>query len=164
MRIGAAGLAWRMQLYLIRHAQAEAGEDDAARPLSKRGREQIRQMGRFLRRNGALATTEFWHSPLVRARDTAGLLVKQLKTRARLIQVAGLRSSDNPAIMAKRVGRLSRPVALVGHEPHLSRLASLLVAGTAQPARFELKKCAVVALERVRGRWFVRWQVSPEII
>lgn len=27
-----------MQLYLIRHAQAEAGEDDAARPLSKRGR------------------------------------------------------------------------------------------------------------------------------
>ena len=153
-----------MQIYLIRHAQAEAGEDDAARPLSKRGRGQIRQMGRFLRKNGALATAEFWHSPLVRSRDTAMLLGKQLKIRARLVQVAGLRYSDNPAVMAKRLGKIMRPVALVGHEPHLGALASLLVAGTAQPALFELKKCAVVALERVEGRWFVRWQVSPEMI
>ena len=164
MRIGAAGLAWCMQLYLIRHAEAEAGVDDAARPLSQRGREQIRQMGRFLRKNGALAATEFWHSPLVRARDTAVRLVKQLKLRARLVQVAGLRYSDNPAIMAGRLGKISRPVALVGHEPHLGALASLLVAGTARPARFELKKGAVLALERVRGRWFVRWLVSPGMI
>lgn len=153
-----------MQIYLIRHAEAEAGVDDAARPLSKRGREQIRQMGRFLRENGALATAEFWHSPLVRARDTAVLLVKQLKLRARLVQVAGLRYADNPVIMARRLGKISRPVALVGHEPHLGALASLLVAGTARPARFELKKCAVVALERVKGRWLVQWQVSPEMI
>ena len=153
-----------MQICLIRHAHAVEGEDDAARPLSKRGREQIRMMGRFLRETGALTAREFWHSPLVRARDTAVLLAKRLKVRAKLIQVAGLLYSDNPAVMAKRLGKIRRPVAMVGHEPHLSALASLLAAGSAKPPLFDLKKCAVVALERTRGRWAVVWQVSPEVI
>ena len=153
-----------MQIYLIRHAHAVEDEDDAARPLSKRGREQVRRIGRFLGKNGALAATEFWHSPLMRSRDTAALLVKRLRKPGKLVQVAGLLYSDNPAIMAKCLGKIRRPVALVGHEPHLGELMSLLVAGSAQPALFELRKCAVVALERAKGRWYVRWQVSPDMV
>ena len=153
-----------MQIYLIRHAQAAEGGDDAARPLSRRGREQIRMLGRFLRKTGALAATEFWHSPLVRARDTAVLLVQRLKRRAKLVQVAGLLYSDHPAVMAKRLGKVRRPVAVVGHEPQLGALASMLVTGSAQPPLFDLKKGAVVALERIRGGWAVRWHISPELL
>jgi phosphohistidine phosphatase len=153
-----------MTIYLIRHAHALEGEDDAARPLSKRGRTQVRQMGRFLRRTGSLASGEFWHSPLVRARDTAGLLAKKLKRRIKLVEVKGLLHSDNPAVMAKRLGRVRRPVAVVGHEPHLGALLSLLVTGSARPARFELDKSAVAALERTKNRWTLRWLATPRLI
>jgi phosphohistidine phosphatase len=153
-----------MQVYLIRHAHALAGEDDAARPLSRKGRAQIRAMARFLRRSGSLATREFWHSPLVRAVDTAQLLAKRLDGRIRLKRVAGLLHDDPPAIMAKKLNRQRRPVAVVGHEPHLSALASVLMAGKSKPALVVLKKCAVLALERDGRRWAVRWQVSPDTL
>lgn len=153
-----------MQIYLIRHAHALEGEDDALRPLSKKGRKQIRQVAAFLRHNDILTTREFWHSPLVRSRDTAARLVRELKARAKLTEVPGLLHDDDPAIMAKRLNGVRRPVAVVGHEPHLSALASLLVAGKAHPSLFVLKKGAVLALERRQGRWAVRWQASPEIV
>jgi phosphohistidine phosphatase len=153
-----------MMIYIIRHAHALAGEDDAARPLSTRGRKQIRRMGRFLRKTGGLEAREFWHSPLVRSRDTAELMVKNLRQRVRLVGVPGLLHSDNPAVMAKRFGKLRRPVAVVGHEPHLGALLSLLVTGSARPARFELDKCAVAALEREKGRWVLRWLASPQLL
>jgi phosphohistidine phosphatase len=150
-----------MEIYLIRHAHALDGENDAARPLGKKGRRQIRSMARFLRQSGALRTKEFWHSPLVRSADTAKLLVKRLGIRGELTLVSGLLHEDDPAIMARRLNKVRRPVAVVGHEPHLSALASLLVAGKARPAIFVLKKCAVLALEKQGQRWAVRWQVSP---
>lgn len=153
-----------MHLYLIRHAHAIDGTDDAARPLSAKGRSQIRALGRFLRGSGAFEAVEFWHSPLRRAEDTAILLAKRLKTKARLITVAGLRPGDTPDSIVKKILALRRPVALVGHEPHLSALASLLVAGKAAPPRFVLKKCAVLRLDRGGGAWAVRWHVSPELV
>lgn len=153
-----------MELYLIRHAHSPDGEIDAIRPVSRKGRGQIRSVGRFLRQSGALQAREFWHSPLVRAVETASGLVKRMRIRGKLVQVEGLLHDDDPAIMAKRLNRRSRPVAVVGHEPHLSALASLLVTGRARPARVELKKCAVLALAKRDGRWVVSWQVSPEIL
>lgn len=152
-----------MQIYLIRHAHAVDGENDAARPLSRKGREQIRRLGRFLRQTRVLEVREFWHSPLVRSRDTAKLLGQRLKVRPKLVEVTGLLYSDNPAIMAKRLGKVRHPVAVVGHEPHLGALLSLLVAGSAKPALFELRKCAVVALVRMNGRWVLQWQISPDL-
>lgn len=153
-----------MQIYLIRHAHALEGKDDALRPLSKKGRKQIRQIAAFLRHNDILGTREIWHSPLVRARETAKRLVKHLGMRAKLVQVDGLLHEDEPAIMARRLNTVRRPVAVVGHEPHLSALASILVAGKPQPPLFVLKKGAVLALEKHQGRWAVRWQASPEIV
>jgi phosphohistidine phosphatase len=152
-----------MPIYLIRHAHAIDGKDDAARPLSKKGRAQIRTLARFLRRNAGLETHEFWHSPLVRSVDTARLLAKGLQVRATFTLVSGLLHDDDPAVLAKKLGQQRQSVALVGHEPHLSALASLLVGGRAKPPLFLLKKCAVLALEKDGRRWTVRWQVSPEL-
>jgi len=153
-----------MKIYLVRHAHAVDGEDDDARELSAKGRRQVRQMGDFLRWNGQLATREFWHSPAVRAQDTAERLVARLRTKAKLVEVAGLRHGDDPRGIARRLKTLRRPVAVFGHEPHLSALASLLVAGQAAPALFVLRKGAVLCLEREQGRWAACWQVSPEML
>jgi len=153
-----------MTLFLIRHAHAVEATDDPKRPLSERGREQVRRLAAFLKKSDAFATREIWHSPLARSIETAELLVEKIKLKAKLVEVAGLEPADDPRTIATRLKSRDQPLAIVGHDPQLSALTSLLVTGVAEPPRFLLKKSAVVALDYVEGIWVVRWHVSPEII
>ncbi|MBI4625399.1 MAG: histidine phosphatase family protein [Verrucomicrobia bacterium] len=152
------------ELYLIRHAHAVDAAEDPERPLSERGRKQVRALVKFLRRSGALQPGEIWHSSLARSRETALLLARGLDLGAALVSVAGLEPEDEPAAIALRLKAVRHPLAIVGHEPHLSALASLLVAGPDGRAMFVLKKCAVLALEGAGARWQVRWLVFPELL
>ena len=65
-------------------------------------------------------------------------------------------------------GRSEQAIGLVGHEPHLSRLTSLLCTGTEDGLRFQLKKGAVVHL-RSDGTAgpaaaALRWAVTPKTL
>ena len=153
-----------MILYVIRHAHAVDATIDQNRPLSVRGRAQVETLAAFLKLNGALASREIWHSPLARSFETAELLDNKLGLEAELGEVDGLEPEDDLQIIAGRLKSRRQPLAIVGHNPHLSALVSLLVTGTAEPSRFILKKCSVVALKRTEGIWAVRWHVSPEIL
>lgn len=153
-----------MQIYLIRHAHAVDATEDPKRPLSKKGQKQVKRLAKFLRKNQALATGEVWHSPLVRSRETAELLAADVGAPVKLVEVSGIEGGDDPLKIAERLKVRKTPVAVVGHEPHLSALASLLVVGATEPPRFVLKKSAVTALDRNEGGWAVRWQISPELL
>jgi len=153
-----------MEIFLIRHAHALDHVNDVARPLSPKGRTQVKRLARFLRASGAFAPAEIWHSPLVRAGQTVELLVQRLELAVPVRAVAGLAPGDDPRVMARRLAATQKPVALVGHEPHLSALATLLVTGEAEPPVFELRKCSGLALERATARWVVRWQISSELL
>lgn len=153
-----------MELYLIRHAHAIDGEDDARRPLSPRGRRQVRALTDFLASSGALHPSEIWHSPLDRSRETAQLLVEGLGLAAKLIETPGLEPCDDPAGIVTRLQAAHEPVAIVGHEPHLSALATLLVGGKSRAPIFAVKKSTVIALEGSGAFWQVCWQISPELL
>jgi phosphohistidine phosphatase len=91
-----------------------------------------------------------------------------------MLETPGLLPEDDPAEFAERLALhpRDRELAIVGHEPHLSALATLLVRGKASPVLFTLRKSAVLALEPTRGthaktghpRWRVRWQIAPELL
>ena len=153
-----------MRVYLIRHAHAVDGEEDPARPLSRRGVGQTRDLARFLKPAGLFEPEEIWHSPLVRSRQTAELLREHLHLTAPLALVADLEPEDDPQRTALRLKAAGRAIAVVGHEPHLSALASLLVAGKPAPPVFVMKKAAVLALEGAGSYWMVRWHWSPKLI
>ncbi len=153
-----------MHLYLIRHAHAEDGNRDALRPLSEKGQRQIRNLCRCLRKQDAVEVEEFWHSPFRRAAQTAAQFTHRLRLPARLVEVGGLKPQDDPKAIVRRLSQMEFPVAIVGHDPHLSALASLLVTGSAEPPHFMLKKCAVLRLDRDGANWCVRWLVSPEVV
>jgi len=153
-----------MELYLIRHAHALEAAFDEIRPLSPRGRKQIRTLARWLRETNTFAPAEYWHSHLLRATDTAAELTARLRARTPRHTVKGLAPWDDPALIAARLGRRRQSLALVGHEPHLSALATLLVTGRTHPPVFICKKCSVLALERSESRWLVRWQVSADLL
>jgi phosphohistidine phosphatase len=162
-----------MKLFLVRHGHALADEDDARRRLSPRGIKVTRSVAAFLRASGALAEVRaVWHSPLARARETAALLVRELRLDVPLVETAGLLPEDDPAAMADRVDGVVNPVMIVGHEPYLGALATLLVRGKPGPVGFQFKKSAVLALERTGGRhkktgrgcWQVTWHFPPELL
>lgn len=59
----------------------------------------------------------------------------------------------------------SRDHALVGHLPHLQRLASLLLFGAAEKKNVAFAMGGIVALERDdAGNWSLRWMVIPDLI
>jgi phosphohistidine phosphatase len=153
-----------MQVYLIRHAHAVDATEDPRRPLSRRGRKQVRTLARFLRRVAGFQPDEIWQSPLARSQETASLLRQRLGLRAKLVTVAELETGEGVPVLAAKLRKRRRSLAVVGHEPHLSALASLLVADAVEPPLFILKKGAVVALEGTGTRWVVRWQISPELL
>ena len=162
-----------MRIFLVRHGEALADQEDPRRPLSVPGRDITRRVAGFLQVSGALATIHaVWHSPLARSRETADLLVKELGLDVLLIEAPGLLPEDDPAPIADRLDRADEPVMIVGHEPQLGSLATLLVRGKVKPVGFEFRKSAVLALEKSggchkksgRARWRVRWHFSPELL
>src|SRR5436190_2456998 len=64
-----------MKLFLVRHADATPGNPDELRPLSEEGREQARELGEQLRRDG-IAPEILLTSPLLRARQTGEALAR----------------------------------------------------------------------------------------
>ncbi len=165
-----------MLLHLLRHAHAVSEEEDRARPLSARGRGEVVRLARFLGGCGVFRPAQVWHSPLARSRQTADDLVTRLYlVDAMRVEIPGIQPEDDPRELAERLHLHPKDrgdIAVVGHEPHLSALASLLVRGKASPELFKLRKCALLTLELTEGvhkksghaRWRVRWQIAPELL
>lgn len=122
--------------------------EDAARPLTGKGRRQLRQIAPGLRR---LAGRLDWilSSPLVRARQTAEIIAAELNLEKRLEFSNALAPGGAPALLLRQLGRAkSAPdkLLLVGHEPDLSRFVSLLLTG-GPDLQLELKKGGICKLE-----------------
>jgi phosphohistidine phosphatase len=150
-----------MELYLIRHANAVDSPDDFSRALSSRGRGQIESLVRFFRANELLQPEELWHSPLLRARETAQRLGAGLGWRMPFRETNLLEPERDPQAVVKQLKAVSRPLALVAHEPLLSALATLLVRGAPWPVVFTLRTADILALEPAGadhpGRWAEKW-------
>jgi phosphohistidine phosphatase len=163
-----------MRLYLIRHGHALSHEDDAKRPLSERGRLTTLSMANTFRANGACTAQQLWHSPLVRAYETAITFARTLDPEISIVETDGLLPLDNPLSTQSRLTNFTpaQDLAIVGHEPHLSSLATLLVRGHPSPNAFHLKKNAVIMLRRTekvhpgtnQSRWRIGWHFAPELL
>ena len=65
----------RVQLYLVRHAEAADGDPDELRPLTAEGRETARALGERLAKEGVQPDAVLT-SPLLRARETGQELAR----------------------------------------------------------------------------------------
>jgi phosphohistidine phosphatase len=112
-----------VRLYLIRHAEAAAGEPDELRPLTPAGRDAARRLGEQLAANGIEAVVS---SPLLRARETALAIAKACGVDAEADErlAPGATAED---VRAAVVGR-GESVAAVGHQPDCS-LAAIALTG-----------------------------------
>jgi phosphohistidine phosphatase len=153
---------------LIRHGTAADAPDDALRPLTGAGRSAARRLADFLRPTGALKGAEVWHSSLVRARETAQVIAEHIGRKLTLKEVEGLAPEDPPGSFLRRLSALRKDVIVVGHNPHLTTLAALMVRGDASLPAVGFDKCAAVCLENFgqgrAGDWSVQWCVAPQLL
>ena len=115
-----------MFLYLVQHAEAKKEEVDPSRSLSENGMRNIQTTSLFFARQG-LKVNKIFHSNKLRAKQTAEVLAEHLKPEQGLSEIDGLAPLDDPNIWLERLKGVPDDVILVGHLPHLARLASLLV-------------------------------------
>lgn len=164
-----------MLLHLVRHAHALSAEEDPVRPLSARGRGEVARLAAVLEASGVFSPAQIWHSPLARSRQTADELATRLGLDPAMVEVPGLLPEDEPRPLAEHLERhpLDRgDICIVGHEPHLSALAGLLLRGRAGHPQVVLRKASALALEPAGDfnkrtglrRWRVRWLLAPELL
>jgi len=121
-----------MEILLIRHGHAveEApGLGDSARWLSEKGRKLTRKVARWLAKNGKRRPAAIWTSPLVRAVQTAEILAAEAGLKGEVPSCAQLGPGHDPGDLLKLLASatVDGPLALVGHEPALSLIATALL-------------------------------------
>ena len=125
-----------MKLYILRHGIAvEPGTPgyakDADRPLTPEGERKLRQIAEAMEAL-ELSFDLILASPYLRARQTAEIIAEALKARKKLELSDSLTPGGSVKKLVELLNRLQlspESVLLVGHEPYLSGLISLLVSG-----------------------------------
>ena len=150
-----------MNLILWRHAEAEDGAPDLARELTDKGRKQAARMAEWLTPR-LPKDVRILVSPALRARQTADALemdyevVKEIAPGADAAQI--LASAGWP--------EATDTVVVVGHQPTLGRVVSLLTIG--EEDELTIKKGAIFWIaRRVRGggaQNVLRAVLSPDLL
>lgn len=156
-----------MMLYLMRHGLAEEPTpkgDDGARKLTPKGADKIRKAAAGMRA-ASLAFDMILTSPAARAAETAEIVANELGgPKPKAVPELSTGASPANALEALIKLRLPESVVVVGHEPTLSRLASLMLTGSSESIGIKLKQGGVIALEfpdRVeQGAAQLRWMMS----
>lgn len=162
-----------MELYVIRHAEAveaSAYIEEQNRYLTEEGKKEAERMGRFLKKVEA-GFSILLTSPLVRAVDTAKLLVKfsglEDKCKIEICQLLSPKVPFNDLIKELKKHEQNKRIAILGHQPDMGRFISRLCF----QSEFEginLKRCAVAFIEEVvlektpSGK--LRWIVEPNLL
>jgi phosphohistidine phosphatase len=125
-----------MELYVLRHAIAvqrgtEGYEQDSDRPLTSKGRQKMEQIASGMQALG-LSFDLILSSPFLRARQTADVVADVFGAGKNVELSEHLAVGGDPESLVRelnsRFGSL-KSVLIVGHEPYLSSLISVLLAG-----------------------------------
>lgn len=159
-----------MILYIIRHAIAEedpSGED-SQRALSKKGSKKMHQIAKGLR-TLAVEFDLILSSPYVRSKETAEILADVFKMKKKIEYSDHLIPMGNPDLLIAEVNEkyVVDSLAIVGHEPYLTTLISLLTANDST-IDMTLKKGGVCVLStddlRHTRRATLEWLLTPGVL
>jgi phosphohistidine phosphatase len=169
-KAGLYSAAYSMNLFILRHGIAvepadENFENDADRPLTQEGRTKLKAATAAMLKLG-LNFDVVLSSPYKRARQTAEIVGERLKVEITVSEFLEPNGSI-PELVTEINALKPKPanILLVGHEPHLSALLSVLVSGESRQMIL-LKKGALAKLEATTlkaGRCaLLKWLLTPK--
>lgn len=164
-----------MDLYLLRHGIAGSADgsrfpNDSLRPLTERGHDRMHELGKAVGRL-RLRINCIWTSPYRRAVQTAEILSQEVSNKRKVQAHKDLSPEGNVRRLMGDIADLDPSIEgllLVGHEPHLSSLLSVLTNGNVD-LRVELKKGGMaklildnrIGLERCGS---LQWLLPPRVL
>jgi phosphohistidine phosphatase len=163
-----------MNIFILRHGIAvERGtkgfEKDSERPLTGKGKRQLRTSAGAMKRM-KLRFDLILSSPYKRARQTAEIVAEELKLKKRLKFSDALKSENDPESVIAEIAGLKTTlenILLVGHEPYLSRLISMLISGNDTMA-MDFKKGGLCKLEMEKSDGApsaqLAWLLTPKLM
>lgn len=151
-----------MCVYLVQHGEARAKDVDPERPLTERGRQDVRNVAALAMRL-ALDVHQIRHSGKTRAEQTAAILGEALSPAQGVVAAEGLSPLDDVAPVADALRHAEEPVMLVGHLPFMERLAGHLLVGDAERPVVKFYNGGIVCLVHGEQGWQVAWILTPEI-
>ena len=150
-----------MDFYLVRHGEAVSETVDPRRPLSQAGRKEVERVA-WLTAQRKIAVSAILHSGILRARQTAEIFAEALGPSIKVQQITGLLPQDDPAVAKAELEVSEEPIMLVGHLPHMNRLASLLIYGNADREAVAFRPATVVCCSRQGSGWKIAWAFGAE--
>lgn len=161
-----------MNLYILRHGLAVEAEisglhKDSERPLTPKGERKLWKIGEAMQEMG-LDFDWILTSPYLRARQTAEIIADALGAKKKMDLTEHLTPPGSATKLIDSINRRKpapEHVLLVGHEPYLSALISMLLTGTGD-LRLTMKKAGLCKLsieELELGRCAtLEWLLTPK--
>ncbi|HEY0848068.1 MAG TPA: histidine phosphatase family protein [Noviherbaspirillum sp.] len=149
-----------MELILWRHADAEPaapGQADEDRALTAKGRKQAQKMGAWLNRN-LPDDCMVLASPALRTRQTAEALGRKFKTSPAL----ATDTTPEEVLRAAHWPDGREPVLVVGHQPTLGQIASLLIGGQIQD--WTIRKGSLCWIEQRPDATYIKVLIGPDLV
>ena len=148
-----------MKVYLVQHAKPKPEEEDPQKPLSEQGEVEAQKVAEFAKN---IKVNKIQHSGKLRAQQTAEILGKSLGVD--VVKADSLEPMADTQIWANRLEEQSEDVMLVGHLPHLAKLASQLLTQNQEKPVISFKQGGIVCLEKTEQGWQVAWMVTPDLL
>jgi phosphohistidine phosphatase len=151
-----------MRLYLVQHGQAKAEDEDPERSLTTDGADEVSRVARRAVERLGVRPRRVVHSGKTRARQTAEIWGRLLEVDAE--QSDALAPNDDAAAWVRRITEENEDLMVVGHLPHLARLATMLLTGSANHPLIQFQQGGLVALERSDAGWMVGVVLPPQSV
>ena len=135
-----------MEIYILRHGKAEERSQnissDSKRRLTEVGKRDLQHIAKSIS-NLDIKFDIIISSPLVRAKQTADIVLKHVKNKKKTITIWNELKPEiavNETIKKLTTMKPISSVLLVGHEPHLTTLIGSLVSSDSNDIDISLKK------------------------
>jgi len=140
-------------------------DTDPTQSLSNEGRSQAGKAAAYTAKHARISVTNIFHSGKLRAKQTAEEFAQALKPRDGVRETDSLNPMDDPSIWANRLATETENLMLVGHLPHLGKLAGHLLCNDEKVAAVSFHNVAIVCLRRDDvGAWSLNWMLVPDIL
>lgn len=152
-----------MGLFLVQHGKSQPREVDPGQGLSKVGFSKVEQIAKVAQGYNVVVS-RIVHSGKRRALQTAEILDAFLQPASGIREESGLKPLDDVAAWAEKIDPAEN-LMVVGHLPFLSRLTSLLIAGSTDNPVFKFQNGGIVCLDIDPDSlsWVIRWALMPDI-
>ena len=139
-----------MELYILRHGKAQEHTQsivsDVKRQLTETGKKELECIAKAMK-NLEIKVDEVISSPLIRAKQTAEITLKHVKSKKKITVIWNeLKPEIDVAKTIKKLITLkpASSILLVGHESHLTNLIQMIISDNSNTVNISLKKGGLV--------------------